>query len=261
MVAENIAVACRDLTKAFGDGRGRVWALRGVDLDIVAGELSLLVGPSGCGKTTLISIIAGILDPTDGSVDVLGRPLDRLSNRRKIRFRAENIGFVFQQYNLLPALTAAENACVPLIIAGMSKRQALAQARRLLEALGIGGRSEALPSQLSGGEQQRVAIARALANRPYLLLADEPTGNLDPRTARGVFDQFLNLVRDEGRAALVATHNLDMATRMDRAVLLHDGRLHDGRSLVLGHQSGEDTAQIPHRPGDGPDSLRLRGES
>ncbi len=225
MVAENIAVACRDLTKAFGDGRGRVWALRGVDLDIVAGELSLLVGPSGCGKTTLISIIAGILDPTDGSVDVLGRPLDRLSNRRKIRFRAENIGFVFQQYNLLPALTAAENACVPLIIAGMSKRQALAQARRLLEALGIGGRSEALPSQLSGGEQQRVAIARALADDPRLLVCDEPTSSLDAQSGHHTMELIRDVAVQPGRVVIIVTHDARVLAFGDRIIYMNDGRI------------------------------------
>src|SRR5207245_1480311 len=156
-------------TKEFGQGDSRALALRGIDLDIRPGEITLLVGPSGCGKTTLISIIAGILEPTAGSVAVLGTDLGRLSDRRKVDFRGGNIGFVFQQYNLLPALTAAENAAVPLLIAGQPRRAALARARALLTQLGLEKRLDAYPSQLSGGQQQRVAIARALVHEPRLL--------------------------------------------------------------------------------------------
>src|SRR6266851_6136472 len=149
------AVACRDLTKEFGSGESRVLALRGVDLEVYPGQLTLLVGPSGCGKTTLISIIAGLLDVTDGDVRVMGEDLRRLAGRRLVEFRGANIGFVFQQYNLLPALTAAENAAVPLLIAGQPRREAVAKARAVLATLNLAERVNALPSQLSGGEQQR----------------------------------------------------------------------------------------------------------
>src|SRR5258708_8501312 len=145
------AVVCKGVTKEFGTGETRTWALRGVDLEVRAGEMTLLVGPSGCGKTTLISIVAGLLEPSAGQVSVLGTDLGKLSGRQKVRFRAANIGFVFQQYALLPALTAAENAAVPLVIAGESRRKAVQRARDLLGELGLGERANALPGQLAGG--------------------------------------------------------------------------------------------------------------
>src|SRR5262245_45863825 len=180
------AVLCRGVTKEFGQGEAKVLALRGIDLELPYGEMTLLVGPSGCGKTTLISIVAGLLEPTTGQVGVLGADLARLSNGSKVRFRGANIGFVFQQYNLLPALTAAENAAVPLLISGTSRRQAVARAREVLGAVGLGDKANALPSQLSGGQQQRVAIARALIHEPRLLVCDEPTAALDAHSGKTV---------------------------------------------------------------------------
>ncbi len=156
----NVAVRCRGVTKNYGTGDSQVQALRGVDLDVYPAELTLLVGPSGCGKTTLLSVVAGILDPTHGEVSVLGTDLVRLSQRRKVAFRREQVGFVFQQFNLLPALTAAENVAVPLLLAGWSRRKAVAAAKDLLEKIGMADRAHALPTKLSGGQQQRVAIAR-----------------------------------------------------------------------------------------------------
>src|SRR5690242_15834156 len=164
-----LAVSCRNLTKEFGQGDARVQVLRGIDLEVYAGELTLLVGPSGCGKTTLLSVLAGLLEPTAGEVTVLGTRLSGLSGRQVVKFRQENIGFVSQQYNLLPALTAAENVAVPLLIAGQPRRPAIDRARALLRDLGLEKRAEALPSQLSGGQQQRVAIARALIHEPRLV--------------------------------------------------------------------------------------------
>src|SRR6266702_8202478 len=165
-----IAVQCRGVEKAFGNGGGRVLALRGVDLDVRYGEMTLLVGPSGCGKTTLLSVIAGLLNTTAGKVTVLGEHIERLPGRQQILFRRQNLGFVFQQYNLLPALTAAENGAVPLLAAGVGRRNAVDRAKALLVELGMEERVDALPIQLSGGEQQRVALTRALIHKPRLLV-------------------------------------------------------------------------------------------
>src|SRR5215468_11395857 len=161
-MTSEIAVECREVRKEFGNGGGRVLALRGVDLDVRYGAMTLLVGPSGCGKTTLLSVIAGLLNASAGKVKVLGEEIERLPGGRQIAFRRKNLGFVFQQYNLLPALTAAENAAVPLLAAGMPKRRAVERASALLSELGLEHRLNALPNQLSGGQQQRVALARAL---------------------------------------------------------------------------------------------------
>src|SRR5689334_12092846 len=173
------AVSCRAITKEFGTGDTTVKVLHGIDLEIPPGELALLVGPSGCGKTTLISIVAGLLDPTAGTVEVLGTDIGALSGASKVRFRGNNIGFVFQQYNLLPALTAAENAAVPLLIAGWNRKRAVDKAKEMLNQVGLGARVNNYPNQLSGGQQQRVAIARALVHEPGLLVCDEPAAARD----------------------------------------------------------------------------------
>src|SRR6516162_3313084 len=201
------AVCCRGLTKEFGTGDARVRALRGIDVQVHLGELTLLVGPSGCVKTTLISIIAGLLEPTAGSVTVLGTDLAALSDRQKVAFRGANIGFVFQQYNLLPALTAAENVAVPLLVARVPRREALARAEVVLEKVGLGERMTALPSQLSGGQQQRVAIARALVHGPALLVCDEPTAALDAQTGHNVLELLREVAVQPNRAVVVVTHD------------------------------------------------------
>jgi putative ABC transport system ATP-binding protein len=219
------AVRCRGLTKAFGDSDTRVMALRGVDMDVYGGELTLLVGPSGCGKTTLISIIAGLLEPTEGAVAVLGRDLRALRGRRLVRFRGANVGFVFQQYNLLPALTAAENAAVPLLLAGWARRQAVARASAVLDQVGLGNRLAALPPQLSGGQQQRVAIARALVHEPRLLVCDEPTAALDARAGHTVMDLIKRVAVQAGRAVVVVTHDSRVLEFGDRIVSMSDGRV------------------------------------
>jgi putative ABC transport system ATP-binding protein len=219
------AVVCRGLTKAFGDGDSRVWALRGVDMEVSDGEMTLLVGPSGCGKTTLISIIAGLLDPTDGEVSVLGEDLRRLRGARLVGFRGDNVGFVFQQYNLLPALTAAENAAVPLIIQGHRRADAVARARSTLDAVGLGKRADALPSQLSGGQQQRVAIARALVHEPRLLVCDEPTAALDAHSGQTVMKLLREVAVQPGRAVIVVTHDSRVFEFGDRIVYMADGRI------------------------------------
>jgi putative ABC transport system ATP-binding protein len=219
------AVICRDLTKDFGSGDSRVQALRGVDLEVYPGQMTLLVGPSGCGKTTLISIIAGLLDPTDGEVVVLGEELRHLSGRQLVNFRGKNIGFVFQQYNLLPALNAAENAAVPLIIAGQRRNEAVARAGEVLDAMGLTERSAALPSELSGGQQQRVAIARALVHEPRLLVCDEPTAALDAHSGRTVMELLRQVVVQPDRAVIVVTHDSRVFDFGDRIIYMSDGRV------------------------------------
>jgi putative ABC transport system ATP-binding protein len=219
------AVVCRGVAKEFGDGETRVRVLHGIDLDVPPGEMSLLVGPSGCGKTTLISIIAGLLDATEGTVEVLGHDLGAMSGGRKVTFRGRNIGFVFQQYNLLPALTAAENAAVPLIILGRRRAEAIAEARGVLDTLGMGRRADAVPAQLSGGEQQRVAIARALVHGPRLLVCDEPTAALDAHSGRTVMGLLRDVAVQPGRAVIVVTHDHRVFDFGDRVIEMSDGRV------------------------------------
>jgi putative ABC transport system ATP-binding protein len=222
---DGLAVHCRGLTKVFQAGETRVWALRGIDLDVYAGQMTLLVGPSGCGKTTLISIVAGLLDPTEGELSVLGEDLRRLAGRRLVEFRGKNIGFVFQQYNLLPALTAAENAAVPLIIAGQPRRAAVALASETLQAVGLGDKLPSLPSHLSGGQQQRVAIARSLVHEPKLLVCDEPTAALDAAAGRTVMELLKRVAVQPGRAVIVVTHDNRVFDFGDRIVHMNDGRI------------------------------------
>ncbi len=211
--------------RRFRTGEGTLTVLRGVDLTIAAGEIVALVAPSGAGKSTLLHI-AGLLEKADaGSVIVAGRDVTGLDDAARTALRRGVIGFVYQFHHLLAEFDALENAAMPLIIAGRPKAEARDRARTLLEGLGLGRRLRHRPARLSGGEQQRVAIARALAHRPQVLLADEPTGNLDLETAEVVFGELLSLVRSHGAAALIATHNLELASRMDRTLRLKDGRI------------------------------------
>jgi putative ABC transport system ATP-binding protein len=228
--ATQTGIHCREVTKDYGSGDSRIRALRGVTVDIEPGELTLLVGPSGCGKTTLISILAGTLDATGGDVDVLGLALNGLSKDAKSEFRAANVGFVFQQFNLLPALTAAENVAVPLVIRGESKTEAIRQATRMLDAVGLGDRIDALPAKLSGGQQQRVAIARALVHEPRLLVCDEPTSAVDAKTGHKVMELIRELALNPDRVAVVVTHDARVYNFADRIITLEDGRVaHDER--------------------------------
>jgi putative ABC transport system ATP-binding protein len=220
-----LAVRCRNVAKQFGAGDAKVLALRGVDADIRLGELTLLVGPSGCGKTTLISVIAGLLDPTEGEVAVLGEELAHLRGRRLVEFRGHNIGFVFQQYNLLPALTAAENAAVPLLIAGWPRLKAVAKASEVLVRVGLVDKINAYPNQLSGGQQQRVAIARALVHEPRLLVCDEPTAALDAQSGQTVMGLIREVAVRPDRAVVVVTHDHRVFKFGDRMLVMTDGRV------------------------------------
>jgi putative ABC transport system ATP-binding protein len=219
------AARVRGLTKEFGTGETRVRVLRGVDMDVQAGALTLLVGPSGCGKTTLISVMAATLEPTGGEVELLGTGLTRLRDRDKVEFRGRNIGFVFQQFNLLPALTARENVAVPLLILGRPRRRALERAAEVLEAVGLGARMNNFPGQLSGGQQQRVAVARALVHEPRLLVCDEPTSALDATAGRTVMELIRRVAVQPGRAVVVVTHDSRVYGFADRIVTLSDGRV------------------------------------
>ena len=213
------------ITRSFHQAGTTLEVLRGVDLEVRAGEIVALVGSSGAGKSTLLHI-AGLLErPTGGTVDIAGRSAGNLGDDERTRLRATTIGFVYQFHHLLPEFSALENIALPQIIAGRPKRDAKAEAAALLEQVGLSARADHRPARLSGGEQQRVAIARALANRPGLLLADEPTGNLDHGTADAVFAMLAELVRGSQTGALVATHNIDLARRMHRVVEIRDGRV------------------------------------
>jgi putative ABC transport system ATP-binding protein len=221
----DLAVCVRSVTKEFGSGDSVTRALRGVDLDVPYGELLMLVGPSGCGKTTLVSIIAGTLEPTAGEVAVLGFDLVAMSNGRKVRFRRDNVGFVFQAYNLLPALTAAENAAVPLLIAGWRRAAAVEAASDVLDTLGLGDKLASLPSELSGGQQQRVAIARALVHEPRLLVCDEPTSALDAENGRITMELIQRIAVQPDRAVIVVTHDSRVYAFADRIASMEDGRI------------------------------------
>jgi len=220
----SLAVRARALTKTFENG-AVVHALRGVDLDVRYGEMTLLVGPSGCGKTTLLCVIAGLLDKTAGEVEILGRRIAELPARERVLFRRENVGFVFQQFNLLPALSAAENVAVPLLAAGVKRERAVRQATELLARLGMAERASALPKQLSGGQQQRVALARAVVHGPRLVICDEPTSALDAVTGQQVMQLLTDVSLRADRAVVVVTHDSRIFDFADTIAHMDDGRV------------------------------------
>ncbi|MCL4767175.1 MAG: ABC transporter ATP-binding protein [Hyphomicrobiaceae bacterium] len=223
--APAVAVRCSGIVKEFGAGETRVRVLHGIDLDIETGAMTYIVGPSGCGKTTLISVIAGILSAEAGEVEVFGQRLGVLSGGRLARFRAETIGFIFQQFNLLPALTAAENASVPLLVNGASESRASRRARDLLAAVGLEQHLDKFPAELSGGQQQRVAIARALVHEPRLVISDEPTASLDAHAGQGVMALLREHALSKDRAVIVVTHDNRIFHFADRIVRMSDGRI------------------------------------
>lgn len=215
----------RGVTKAIDNGARRVEILRGIDLDIAAGEYVAVMGPSGSGKSTLLGLLAGLDAPTSGSIVLDGDELTSLSEDRLADLRGRKIGFVFQSYQLIPTLTAEENVLLPAELAGENGRDAAGRARKLLETVGLADRAAHYPVQLSGGEQQRVALARAFMRRPPVLLADEPTGNLDSASGRQVLDLLLALNRSEGATLVLVTHDRDLAECASRIVTLRDGRI------------------------------------
>ena len=215
----------QDVTRSFRQGPREIVVLQGVDVALWPGQAVALVGPSGAGKSTLLHITGLLESPTSGRVIVNGRDCATLSEAGRTRLRRTEIGFVYQFHQLLPEFSALENVVIPQLILGRGRKAAEARARALLTNLGLGDRIEHRPAELSGGEQQRTAICRGLANAPKLLLADEPTGNLDPHTSEHVFRELIDLIRQQGVAALIATHNMDLARRMDRVLLVQEGRL------------------------------------
>jgi lipoprotein-releasing system ATP-binding protein len=222
------ALRLSDIVRTFEQGSERLDVLRGASCAIAAGELVALVGPSGAGKSTLLQI-AGLLEPpTAGTIEIAGATATGLDDSGRTELRRHKIGFVYQFHRLLPEFSALENVVVPQMIAGVSRKAAAERGLMLLDRVGLSGRASHRPGKLSGGEQQRVAIARALANGPALLLADEPTGNLDPHTAEDVFAVLRELIAETRLGALIATHNLDLARRMDRVIALKDGLLAEG---------------------------------
>jgi putative ABC transport system ATP-binding protein len=230
------AIRVAGIVKEFPVGDTIIRVLHGIDAEVRSGELTYLIGESGSGKTTLISIIAGILYPTQGQVEVFGTDIYRLSDSELVRFRLNTIGFIFQQYNLLPTLTAAENAAVPLIAAGMTRKDAVERSQVLLEKLNIADQGKKLPRQLSGGQQQRVAIARALVHEPRLVVCDEPTAALDARSGRRVMDLLREVALAAERAVIIVTHDNRIFDLADRILAMEDGRVtHDGRDMPTDH--------------------------
>lgn len=232
----NVAISVKDVAKDFPVGDDSIRVLHGISVDVKAGELTYLVGESGSGKTTLISIIAGILWPTEGQIEVFGTDIYRLSDNDLVKFRLNTIGFIFQQYNLLPTLTAAENAAVPLIASGMRRAEAVERGRALLEKLNIANQADKYPNQLSGGQQQRVAIARALVHEPRLIVCDEPTAALDARSGRRVMDLLREVALADDRAVIIVTHDNRIFDLADRILAMEDGRItSDGEEMPVGH--------------------------
>jgi len=233
-----IAVRCRAVTKTYGTGQSAVRALRGVDIDVHKGELLMLVGPSGCGKTTLISVVAGVLDRDGGDCTVLGEDFAKLGPAKTTAFRARNVGFVFQSFNLIPTLTIAENVSVPLLINGVGRAEALRRAKELLGRVGLGDRTKDHPNKLSGGQQQRVAISRALIHGPRLLVCDEPTSALDHATGTKVMELLREVASGGDLSLVVVTHDQRIYEFADRVAEMDDGRV-ERITTGLGHKTAE----------------------
>lgn len=219
------SIKIEHISKDFPVGDNKVRVLFDINAEISRGKLTMLVGPSGCGKTTLISIITGILSSTEGDVIIEGKSLKKMSDREKVLFRRENIGFIFQQYNLLPSLTAAENAAMPLLAAGVSDVEATRRATEILDQIGMEGQAHKLPRQLSGGQQQRVAIARALVHNPKLIVCDEPTAALDAKTGRAVMEILREIANNNERTVLIVTHDNRIFSFADRILDMSDGKI------------------------------------
>jgi putative ABC transport system ATP-binding protein len=221
----SVIIKTKNISKDFAIGKNLQRVLFDINLEINEGELTMLVGPSGCGKTTLISILSGILSASEGEVDVLGVKINEISDNEKTNFRLQNLGFIFQQYNLLPALTAAENAAIPLIASGENFQEAIKKSSQILAEIGMSGQENKKPSQLSGGQQQRVAIARALVHEPKIIICDEPTAALDAKTGQKVMEILKTHALKQGRAVLVVTHDNRIFDFANRIIEMEDGKI------------------------------------
>ncbi len=239
--SSHIVVDVRRVEKSFGDGQDKIHVLKQVSLQAYTGEILMLVGPSGCGKTTLLSAIAGTMRVESGEIEVFGNPLGKMSGGALTRFRAKHIGFIFQQFNLIPTISIAENVGVPLLIQGLSSSKALARSREILEKVGLGPRWKDRPNKLSGGQQQRVAIARALVHEPPLVICDEPTAALDAQNGEVVMDLFRQVARSENRAVIIVTHDNRIYTYADRIAQMDDGEI-----LQVNEQAPGTKAQFQH---------------
>ncbi|RYD17080.1 MAG: ABC transporter ATP-binding protein [Verrucomicrobiaceae bacterium] len=215
----------RGVDKSFGDGASRIHVLKSVNFEARSGEITMLVGPSGCGKTTLLSAIAGTMRVDDGEINVFGHRLEKMSGGALTRFRSERIGFIFQQFNLIPTLTVAENVSVPLLIQGVSSGKAIKRSREILEKVGLGPRWKERPNKLSGGQQQRIAIARALVHEPPLVICDEPTAALDAQNGEIVMDLFSQVARSAERSVIIVTHDNRIFSYADRIARMDDGEI------------------------------------
>jgi len=220
-----IVIHCHNIIKTFGKGESQVLALRGVDLDVYKGELLMLVGPSGCGKTTFVSTITALLSFDSGECEILGHNLNLMSEDEKVSFRGENIGFVFQSFNLLPTLSAVENVAVPLIIQGVEREQSLQRAKEMLDAVDLSEKYYFKPSNMSGGQQQRVAIARALVHNPALVICDEPTSSLDHKSGKVVMELLRKIIKEKGNTMIVVTHDNRIYNYGDRMATMEDGKM------------------------------------
>jgi putative ABC transport system ATP-binding protein len=248
VAGKSSAVRCRAVTKTYGQGASAVRALRGIDLDVHQGELLMLVGPSGCGKTTLISVIAGVLDRDGGECSVMGEDYAKMSGAERTRFRARNVGFVFQAFNLIPTLSIAENVSVPLLINGMKRRAALDLSREMLGRVGLKDRAHDTPNRLSGGQQQRVAICRALVHNPRLLVCDEPTSALDHATGQRVMELLREIAQGNDLSLVVVTHDQRIFEFADRIAEMDDGRIErigtgEGHKVAAHHAAHRDPDQ------------------
>ena len=224
-MSESILIRAQDLQRTYKMGSSTVQALAGLSLEIERGSFVALVGPSGSGKSTLLNVMGGLDRPSDGEIWVDNMELGKAPDKKLVRFRRDKLGFIFQSFNLIPTYEAWENVSLPLMLSGVSKRERRKRAEELLEHVGLGGRVDHRPSELSGGEQQRVAIARALSNQPVLILADEPTGNLDSKTSTEVLTLLQDLVREQGTTLLMVTHDLNAAGYAERIIAMRDGKL------------------------------------